>query len=56
MASRSFDILFYADVLISLAVAAFVFFFLPETRLQLTNKANQPEESFREAMRGLARC
>lgn len=52
MASRSFETLFFADVAISLAVAVFVFFFLPETRPQGAHAEKHPEETFRQTMQG----
>jgi Arabinose efflux permease len=52
MASRSFETLFFADVAISLAVAVFVFFFLPETRPQGEHVEKHQEETFRQTMRG----
>jgi len=52
MASRSFELLFFADVVISLLVAVFVFVYLPETRPQSVRKENAKEESFRETMQG----
>ncbi len=52
MAARSFDTLFFADVVISLLVAVFVFFFLPETRPQGVNPGQHHEETFKQAMKG----
>lgn len=52
MASRSFDSLFYADVVISLCVALFVLVFLPETRPQTAPEDKHREETFRDTMRG----
>lgn len=54
MASRSFEKLFFMDVAISLTVAVFVFFFLPETRPQIVNKEEEHrhEESFSQTMQG----
>jgi MFS family permease len=52
MASRSFEALFFADVVISLLVAVFVFFFLPETRPQVANPEEHHEETFKQAMQG----
>ena len=52
MASRSFEALFFADVVISLLVAVFVFFFLPETRPQVSNPEKHQEETFKQAMQG----
>ena len=45
IATRSFEMLFYADVFLSIAVAFFVFFFLPETKLQTTGELKE-EKSF----------
>ncbi len=52
MASRSFDMLFYADVVISLLVALFVLFMLPETRPQTAREEKHNEETFQDTMRG----
>ncbi len=52
MASRSFETLFFADVVISLLVAVFVFFFLPETRPQGFHAEKHQEETFKQAMQG----
>lgn len=53
MATRSFELLFFADVIISLIVAGFVFFFLPETRpVGLFESAEGEKTSFRETFRG----
>jgi MFS family permease len=52
MASRSFELLFFADLVISLMVAVFVFFFLPETRPQAVHEEKHQEETFRETMQG----
>ena len=52
MANRSFEMLFFADVIISLLVAVFVFFFLPETRPVRTGPVEHKEESFRETFKG----
>ncbi len=53
MVSRSFELLFFADVIISLLVAVFVFFFLPETRpASVRRQSSVKEESFRETMQG----
>ena len=54
MASRSFEKLFFMDVAISLTVAVFVFFFLPETRPQIVNKEEEHrhEETFSQTMQG----
>jgi MFS family permease len=54
MASRSFELLFFADVVISLLVAVFVFIYLPETRPQHVRKETAKEESFAETMQGYA--
>jgi len=52
MASRSFDMLFYADMLISLAVAVFVFLVLPETRPVTVVSEHHKEETFAQTMKG----
>jgi MFS family permease len=52
MASRSFELLFFADVVISLLVAVFVLIYLPETRPQSVREKSGKEESFRETMQG----
>jgi MFS family permease len=52
MASRSFEKLFFLDVAISLLVAVFVFFFLPETRPQVVQKETQHEETFQQTIQG----
>jgi MFS family permease len=52
MASRSFDTLFFADVVISVLVAVFVFFFLPETRPLAVHHEKHEEETFSQAIRG----
>ena len=52
MASRSFEMLFFADVVISLLVAVFVFIYLPETRPQSVHKETARQESFRETLQG----
>ncbi len=52
MASRSFDLLFIADVIISLAVALFVFLFLNETKPQTRNSGSEREETLRQSLRG----
>jgi MFS family permease len=52
MASRSFELLFFADVVISLLVAVFVFIYLPESRPQSVRKETAREESFRETLQG----
>ncbi len=52
MASRSFEMLFIADVVISLLVAVFVFMFLPETRPVDEKAEGHKEEDFRETFKG----
>lgn len=52
MANRSFEMLFFVDVVISLLVAVFVFFFLPETRPQRVETESHKEESLRETFKG----
>jgi len=52
MASRSFEMLFIADVIISLLVALFVFMFLPETRPVSAISVEQKEEKFRDTFKG----
>jgi MFS family permease len=41
MATRSFNILFFADVILSIAVAVFVFFLLPETKPELKDRSRK---------------
>lgn len=48
--SINFNLLFLADVVISLAVAAFVFYYLPETKPQHENK--KEESSLRQTFKG----
>lgn len=50
MATRSFDVLFYADVVISLIAAACVFLLLPETKPQVSEE--QESESLADTFRG----
>jgi MFS family permease len=52
MATRSFVSLFYADVVISLIAAGFVFFLLPETKPVLAHSEHQKEESFKDTFKG----
>jgi MFS family permease len=52
MATRSFVSLFYADVVISLIAAGFVFFLLPETKPVLANSEHHKEESFKDTFKG----
>ena len=52
MASRSFELLFYADVVISILVALFVFAFLPETKPQTVHAEKHQEETLRDTLRG----
>ncbi len=53
MATRSFVSLFYADVVISLFTAAFVFFLLPETKPVIEHSEHHREESFKDYFQGL---
>ena len=50
VASTNFNALFLADVVISAAVAVFVFFYLPETKPQ--RKEHQKEETMGETFKG----
>ncbi len=52
MATRSFVSLFYADVVISLFAAAFVFFLLPETKPVLAVSEHHKEESLKDTFKG----
>ena len=52
MATRSFVSLFYADVLISLIAAAFVFFLLPETKPVLMHSEHHKEETLKDTFKG----
>lgn len=52
MATRSFVSLFYADVVISLFAAAFVFFLLPETKPVLAVTEHHKEESLKATFKG----
>jgi len=52
MATRSFVSLFYADVLISLIAAAFVFFLLPETKPVFMNSEHHKEETLKDTFKG----
>ncbi len=52
MATRSFVSLFYADVLISLIAAAFVFFLLPETKPVLAPTEHHKEETLKDTFKG----
>ncbi len=51
MASRSFEILLYADVVLSIAVALFVLVFLPETKPKTTEESRK-EQSFAQTFKG----
>lgn len=51
MATRSFEMLFYADVALSLAVALFVLFLLPETKPENTAESKE-EETLAETFKG----
>ncbi len=52
MATRSFNMLFFADVVISLLVAVFVLLFLPETKPIVTEAVEKEETSFRDTFKG----
>jgi MFS family permease len=52
MASRSFEMLFFADMAISLLVAMFVFIFLPETRPVSVVTIEHKEEKFGDTFKG----
>ncbi len=51
MAARSFEMLFYADVVISIAAALFVLFFLPETKPETVGESTE-EQSFAQTFKG----
>jgi len=51
MVMRSFELLFYADVVISIGVALFVFFLLPETKPEVHEKAKE-EQTLLETFKG----
>ena len=51
MAARSFEMLFYADVVISIAAAFFVLFFLPETKPETVEESRE-EQSFSQTFKG----
>jgi MFS family permease len=51
MATRSFEMLFFADVILSMTVAVFVFFFLPETKPELKGELKK-ERSLLQTFRG----
>jgi len=51
MAARSFETLFYADVVISIAAALFVLFFLPETKPETVEESTE-EQSFAQTFKG----
>jgi len=51
MAARSFEMLFYADVVISIAAALFVLFFLPETKPETVEESTE-EQSFAQTFKG----
>jgi MFS family permease len=51
MATRSFEILFYADVVISIGVAVFVLLFLPETKPEQIDEEKE-EQSLGETFKG----
>ncbi len=52
MANRSFEMLFLADMVISVLVAAFVFFFIPETRPQQGETEMDTGENFLDTLEG----
>jgi len=51
MAARSFEMLFYADVVISIAAALFVLFLLPETKPETVEESTE-EQSFAQTFKG----
>lgn len=51
MVMRSFELLFYADVVISIGVALFVFFLLPETKPEVHEEAKE-EQTLLETFKG----
>ncbi len=51
MATRSFEMLFYTDVAISIAAALFVVFFLPETKPKTIDESKK-EQSFVQTFKG----
>ena len=51
IATRSFEMLFYADVVISIAAALFVVCFLPETKPKTTGESKK-EQSFAQTFKG----
>jgi MFS family permease len=51
MATRSFEMLFFADVILSIAVAVFVFYFLPETKPE-SKEASKKENSLIQTFKG----
>jgi len=52
MATRSFELLFYADVALSLSVAAFVYLFLAETKPASEVHFGEQEATFMQTMKG----
>jgi MFS family permease len=52
MATRSFELLFYADVVLSLFTACFVFFLLPETKPVKAAHELHNEETLKETFKG----
>jgi MFS family permease len=52
MATRSFVSLFYADVVISLIAAAFVYFLLPETKPVIEYSEHHKEETLKDTFKG----
>jgi len=55
MATRSFETLFYADVVLSLFVALFVFKFLPETKPEVGDLSHH-EQSLAKLLRDMGKC
>ncbi|MCJ7774011.1 MAG: MFS transporter, partial [Desulfobacterales bacterium] len=51
MATRSFEMLFYADVVLSIVVAVFVFYFLPETKPE-SKEVSKREHSLLQTFKG----
>ncbi len=52
MATRSFELLFYADVVLSLSVAGFVYLFLAETKPASEDHFGEQEATFMQTMKG----
>ncbi|MDO9546073.1 MAG: MFS transporter [Pelolinea sp.] len=51
MATRSFEMLFYADVVLSIVVSVFVFYFLPETKPE-SKEVSKRENSLLQTFKG----